>query len=41
MLKLIPDLPERVVGISAKGRVTAEDCDTVLIPQVEQKAERS
>lgn len=35
MIELIPDLPSGVVGIEAKGEVTGEDYDQVLIPAVE------
>ncbi|TMJ62016.1 MAG: STAS/SEC14 domain-containing protein [Alphaproteobacteria bacterium] len=32
MIRVIDGLPENVVGIVAKGRVTAEDCDKILRP---------
>jgi hypothetical protein len=35
MIKLIPDLPDNVVGISASGEVTANDYETVFIPAIE------
>ncbi len=37
MLKIISDLPENVLGISAEGKVTGTDYETVLIPAVEKK----
>lgn len=37
MIELIPDLPANVVGAVAKGKVTHEDYDHVLIPEVESK----
>lgn len=36
MMTLVPDLPENVVGVSAQGRVSAEDYKRVLIPAVEE-----
>lgn len=36
MMNLIKDLPENVVGVSAKGKVNAEDYKQVLIPAVEE-----
>jgi hypothetical protein len=35
MLKLIEDLPEGVVGVEARDKVTAEDYENVLVPAVE------
>ena len=32
MIRVIDGLPDNVVGIVAKGRVTIEDCDRVLKP---------
>lgn len=37
MLKLILDLPDNVLGIEAIGEVTAEDYQTVLEPELEDK----
>ena len=37
MIEIIPNLPNNVLAISAKGRVTAEDYESVLIPAVEAK----
>ena len=37
MIELIPDLPDNVVGFTAKGEVTADDYESVLIPTVETK----
>ena len=34
MIKLLPDLPDHVVGIDASGQVTASDYETVLIPAI-------
>ncbi len=34
MIELVPDLPEYVIGFLAKGHVTAEDYDNVLVPTV-------
>lgn len=35
MIERIADLPENVLGFTAKGTVTAADYETVLIPAVE------
>ena len=37
MIERIPDLPDHVLGFSAKGKVTAEDYEKVLIPAVEKE----
>lgn len=36
MLERIQELPENVLGFTAKGNVTGSDYETVLIPAVEQ-----
>ncbi len=35
MIEKIPDLPDNVVGFTAKGTVTANDYESVIIPEVE------
>ena len=35
MIALIPDLPDRVVGLIASAKVTASDYETVLVPAIE------
>ncbi len=40
MMELIEGLPDNVVGILAKGRVTSRDCDTVLKPAMERTLQR-
>src|ERR1043165_1249424 len=40
MLKVIDELPDNVVGIIATGRVTNEECDTVLKPAMERSLKR-
>jgi len=35
VIETIPDLPENVLGFSAKGTVTAEDYESIIIPAVE------
>jgi hypothetical protein len=35
MIRVIDGLPDNVVGIVARGRVTVEDCDKVLKPVME------
>ncbi len=37
MIKLMPNLPDHVVGIIASGQVTATDYETVLVPAIESK----
>ena len=37
MLQLINDLPEKVLGVSAEGKVTGKDYETILVPAVEEK----
>jgi hypothetical protein len=40
MLKRIIDLPGNVLGIEASGKVTAEDYQTVLVPELEAKLQK-
>lgn len=35
MIKLLPNLPSEVVGLTASGQVTAQDYETVVIPAIE------
>jgi hypothetical protein len=35
MIEKIPDLPENVLGFTAKGTVTANDYELIIIPAVE------
>ncbi len=35
MIEQIPDLPDNVLGFTAKGTVTANDYESVIIPAVE------
>jgi len=37
MLRIMNDLPDNVLGVSAEGKVTGTDYETVLIPAVEEK----
>lgn len=37
MIELLPDLPDRVVGLIASGQVTAHDYESVVIPAIESK----
>ena len=37
MLKIIEDLPDNVLGISAEGKITGTDYENVLIPALEEK----
>jgi hypothetical protein len=40
MIELIRELPDNVVGIVARGRVTNEECDEVLRPAMERSLKR-
>src|SRR5947208_16568926 len=40
MIQIIEGLPDNVVGIIAKGRVTNNDCDTTLKPAMESTLKR-
>jgi len=40
MIQIVEGLPDNVVGIVAKGRVTNEDCDKVLKPLMESSLKR-
>jgi hypothetical protein len=37
MLKIMDDLPGNVLGVSAEGKITGTDYETVLIPAIEEK----
>ena len=37
MIKLLPNLPSKVVGLAASGRVTADDYESVVFPAIESK----
>ncbi len=37
MLKIIADLPANVLGVSAEGKITGTDYETVLIPALDEK----
>ena len=37
MLKLMKDLPDNVLGVSAEGKVSGKDYKTILIPAIEDK----
>jgi hypothetical protein len=37
MIKIMNDLPSNVLGVSAEGKITGKDYETVLIPVVEEK----
>jgi len=36
MIEKIPGLPDNVLGFTAKGKVTADDYESVIIPAVEE-----
>jgi hypothetical protein len=40
MLEIIKELPDNVVGIVARGRVTNEECDDILRPAMERSLRR-
>lgn len=37
MLKIINDLPGNVLGVSAEGKITGTDYETILIPALDEK----
>jgi len=37
MIELMQDVPENVVAMTAKGKVTADDYENVIIPAIEAK----
>ena len=37
MIEILSDMPDNVLAVSAKGKVTGEDYDKVLIPLLEEK----
>jgi hypothetical protein len=37
MIKLMNELPDNVLGVSAEGKITGADYETILIPAVEIK----
>ena len=36
MLKLLEGLPDNVLGVSAEGKITGKDYETVLMPAIEE-----
>jgi hypothetical protein len=40
MVEKIPDLPDNVLGFTAKGKVTANDYESIIIPAVEEMFSR-
>lgn len=36
MLRIMNDLPDNILGVSAEGKITGTDYETVLIPAVEK-----
>ena len=40
MIEIIENLPENVIGFTAKGKVTGEDYENVLVPAVEEKLKK-
>jgi hypothetical protein len=41
MLEIVKGLPDNVIGIVAKGRVTKEECESVLRPALESSLKRN
>jgi len=41
MIEKIPNLPDNVLGFTAKGTVTADDYESVIIPAVEELFSRN
>ncbi len=40
MMKLLTDLPDNVVGVSASGQVDAKDYESVLVPAIDSALQR-
>ncbi len=40
MIEIMQDMPENVVAVSASGKVTGEDYDNVLIPEIEGRLKK-
>jgi hypothetical protein len=40
MIEIISDLPDNVVAFTAKGKVTAEDYEKIIIPAIEEKLKK-
>ncbi len=40
MIELIQGMPENIVAVSASGKVTGDDYDNVLIPEIESKLKK-
>ncbi len=38
MLKVLTDLPDHILAVSAVGKITADDYEKVLMPMVEEKS---
>lgn len=36
MIEKIPDLPDNILGFTAKGKISANDYESVIIPEVER-----
>jgi hypothetical protein len=37
MIKMLNDFPDNVLAVSAEGKITGTDYETVLIPAIEEK----
>ena len=40
MIELLSDLPDNVLGVEAKGEVTGDDYEQVLVPAIEERLAR-
>ena len=40
MIKILTNMPDKIVGIRASGTVTAEDYESVLIPTIEERLKK-
>ncbi len=40
MIEMIPGLPDNVLGLTAIGKVTGEDYESVIVPAIEDKLKR-
>jgi hypothetical protein len=40
MIEVMTDLPDYVIGLKAKGKVTGEDYESILMPAIEEKLKK-
>jgi hypothetical protein len=40
MINVLPDLPDNVIALEARGRVTKDDYETTVLPAIDEKQHR-